>query len=185
MADMEGAIKLPEINFAKGFFSDIVKNVTNELKANKSQTQSSPTNKASKHDTRNNKIVQQPTWDADMIGVMVTCITKALTPIIVQTVQAAITSLIPSQSQNSVPPAQVNENLNLNLSSHCVVIYMQITLCCINVICEIRIKLPEMLPDVQEHSYQWDSPQYLNSQNFHSSSYSSYYKFLSFHISAC
>ena len=116
MADMDAAINLPDINFGKDFFSEIVKNVTNELKANKSQAMTSPANKTSKHDTRNNKPVQQPSWDADMIGVLVTCITKALTPVIVQTVQAAITSLVPLQPQNSVPTAQVNENLNLKLS---------------------------------------------------------------------
>ena len=116
MADKESALNLPAINFDKSFFVDIVKNVMDELKANKSQSQPSPTGKI-KHDTRNTSKQGQPTWDVDMIGVMVSCITKALTPVIVQTVQAAISSLVlpPPTPANSVPQAQVDENLKLKI----------------------------------------------------------------------
>ena len=114
MADIEGSLKFPDINFDKNFFTDIVKNVLSELKSSKNQPQSSPTNK-NKHDTRNKQGTVQPTWDADMLGVMVSCITKALTPIIVQTVQTAISNLVPPPPLTPSVP-QVEENIKLKLA---------------------------------------------------------------------
>ena len=106
--------EMPNISFDKDFFTNLVKDVTNELKLNKSAQQSPNAN--AKHGTRL-KTQSQPVIDVDSISVIVSCITRALIPIITDSVKLALASSVPPPPPTStvISEGQVEENIRLRI----------------------------------------------------------------------
>ena len=104
---------IPPISFDKDFFSNLVKDVSCELKQSKS-TQQSPSN--AKHGTRL-KTQSQPMLDIESISVIVSCITRALVPVITDTVRLALTSIAPPPPPTNavINDVQASENIKLKV----------------------------------------------------------------------
>ena len=116
MAAMDKRVEIPAINFNPDFFSNIVKEVVDELKQSQPVSkQQSP--KANKHDTRQ-KVQGQPqtsrSIDVESISIIVSCITRALTPIITDTIRLALANAYPAPA-NAMP---VGESVNLKLETY-------------------------------------------------------------------
>ena len=142
---MDKRVEIPAINFNPDFFSNIVKEVVDELKQSQPVSkQQSP--KANKHDTRQK--VQGPpqpsrSIDVESISIIVSCITRALTPIITDTIKLALANVNPAPV-NAMP---VDESVNLKLEIDDMNMYSRRDSCRINGLTECDNESEEELLD--------------------------------------